>query len=117
MKQAEREQLEVLLRKQLEEQPVTARDRTGCPDPNWISAYLEGGLSPALKTSVESHISECLRCQEELAFLLKTYPGEPAQQAERAPQSETKWREWLGLGWLKPVFLKPDFRDSSCWRW
>ena len=109
MKQDDREQLEVLLRKQLEEQPVTARDREDCPDPNWISAYLEGGLSPVLKTSVESHISECRRCQEELAFLLKTYPGEPVKQEERAQQSETQWREWLGLGWFKPVFLKPVF--------
>ena len=107
MKQDEREQLEVLLRKQLEGQPVTARDRTDCPDPNWISAFLEGGLSPALKVSVESHISECQRCQEELAFLLKTYPGEPVKQEEIAPQSKINWREWLGLGWIKPVFLRP----------
>ena len=109
MKQDEREQLEVLLRKKLEGQPVTTRDRTDCPDPNWISAFLEGALSPALKASVESHISECRRCQEELAFLLKTYPGEPAKQEEIAPQSEPKWREWLGLGWIKPVFLRPIF--------
>ena len=109
MKQDEREQLEVLLRRQLEEQPETARDRTDCPDPGWISAYLEGELSPALKTSLESHISECRRCQEELAFLLKIFPGEPVKQEEEAQQSETKVREWLGLGWLKPVFLKPVF--------
>jgi hypothetical protein len=109
MKQDEREQLEVLLRKQLEEEPVTARDRADCPDPDWISAFLEGGLSPALKTSVESHISECRSCQEELALLLKTYPGEPVKQEEIAQQSETQWSEWLGLGWFKPVFLKPVF--------
>ena len=109
MTQDEREQLEVLLRRQLEEQPETARDRTDCPDPGLISAYIEGELPPVLKISLESHISECRRCQEELAFLLKVFPGEPVKPEEEVQQSETKVREWFGLGWLKPAFLKPVF--------
>ena len=109
MTQNEREQLEVLLGKQLREQPETARDSQECPDPGWISAYLEGELSQALKTTLESHVCECRRCQEELAFLLKTFPAEPVKEAQKAQTAGNKLRDLFGLGRIEPVFLKPVF--------
>ena len=109
MTQNEREQLEVLLRKQLGEQPETVVGKKNCPDPDLVSAYLEGSLSPTLKTALESHVSECRRCQEELAFLLKTFPAGPVKETQGAPKLGNKLLDWLGLRRIGPVFLKPVF--------
>ena len=107
MNRDEKEQFETLLRKQLEEESELVRNPKDCPEADWVSAYLEGELPQALKVSFESHISECHRCQEELAFFLKTFPVESAKHEGEAHESENMFPGWFSLGWLKPVFLRP----------
>jgi hypothetical protein len=65
-----------------------------CLDPESIAAWTEGGLSTAESAAVESHLSDCARCQVLLSTLLRSAPA-PAP-------SESAWSRWQ-LRWLVPL--------------
>jgi anti-sigma factor RsiW len=52
----------------------TAEDASGCPDDETLAVYLEGGLAPARRTRLETHMSDCDRCLELLSVLIAGWP-------------------------------------------
>ncbi|MFN8008591.1 MAG: zf-HC2 domain-containing protein [Terriglobia bacterium] len=109
MTQSEKEPLEVLLRKHLERQPEINEGNKDCPEPDLVAAYFERSLSPALQSTLERHVASCSRCQDELAFLLKTFPTEPQAQPSIELSPFRKVIDWLGFTRPGPFVLKPVF--------
>ena len=66
-----------------------------CLDAETLAAWTDGGLSKAARAAAEHHLAVCARCQQTLAVLARTTPGEavPATWADRA-------RNWR---WLVPI--------------
>ena len=71
-----------------------AADSTaGCLDVETAAAFVDGTLSPRARSSAESHIADCSRCQAVLAALVRSTPP---------PPSRTWWRR-PSLAWLVPA--------------
>lgn len=71
-----------------------ARTTGECVDADGLAAWSEGTLSSDRAAAVESHLSECARCQQMLAMFARTSP-EPVVP-------EPLWRRWR-LQWLVPI--------------
>ena len=55
---------------------ATGSPRPGrCLDPEIAAAWVDGGLLPHERAAVESHVSECTRCQAIVATLTRTTPA------------------------------------------
>jgi hypothetical protein len=73
-----------------------------CPDAGVLAAFVEGGLTPAEQSSLDTHIVTCGRCQEALAVLSHDLP----QEEEAVATPETGWFTWVArprLRWLVPI--------------
>src|SRR5262249_59634950 len=88
---------------------VAPTDGNDCPSAEVIAAYYERSLNEEERARCEKHYSECERCQETLAALLRAAPDvelppEAAQASHDsvvppiAPVSRVGLR-WLRTGW------------------
>ena len=90
-----------MLRRSLEGQSGDAGSAIGeCPEPEILAAYFERSLDPEETARYELHLSQCLRCREQLAVV--TRAGElsrPTEETRRAASWSWVW-DWR---WLAPV--------------
>jgi len=66
-----------------------------CLDAETLAAWAERGLTAGDLASVETHLSECSRCQSLVATLERTRPA----GSDREPW----WPPSFGFGWLVPL--------------
>lgn len=66
-----------------------------CLDAEVAAAWVDGTLLPHELRAVESHVSECARCQAIVATLARTAPAGPSAPAW--------WQRSLRWGWLVPL--------------
>jgi hypothetical protein len=89
-----------LLRRSLASPSGAADD---CPGPETLAAYFERSLDASEIASYERHLSECGRCREELAAMVRA--GEPvAAEPERTSGSSWLWG-WRRLAPALAVFV------------
>lgn len=75
--------------------PLTSDAASGpCVDGETVAAWTEGALSTSEAAVVETHISQCPRCQVLLATFARTAPVPVA--------AESLWQRWH-LRWLVPI--------------
>lgn len=91
-----------LLRRSLAS-PAGAND--ACPDPEILAAYSERSLDAEEAARCNLHFSQCARCREQLATLVRS--GELAGTAEQKP-SRSPGIPWIGAGnwdrrWIAPA--------------
>jgi hypothetical protein len=65
-----------------------------CPDADTVAAWSEGTLPAAATTAIETHLSDCARCQAVLAAFVRATP-EPAAPVPFWPR--------MRLPWLVPI--------------
>ncbi|MGH7819640.1 MAG: hypothetical protein ACREQ9_07700, partial [Candidatus Binatia bacterium] len=65
-----------------------------CAEPEILAAYLERSLSAAERMSCEEHFAACLRCQEELAAIVRMEPP---------PARAFGWLRLPSLRWMAPL--------------
>jgi len=70
-----------------------ARPPGVCLDAETLAAWIDGSLTPAERTTAETHVADCDRCLAVLAALAKTAP--PPTAATRP--------SWLSIRWLVPL--------------
>ena len=71
-----------------------------CPDASTLAAYFERSLTATESAQWELHFSTCLRCQEQLAALVRSEPAAAAKPAaDRKPAFAWAWN-WR---WMAPV--------------
>jgi len=80
-------------------------DIDACPDPEILAAYAERSLGADEAARCNLHFSQCARCREQLAALVRS--GEFAGAAERKP-SRAPGMPWIGSGnwdwrWIAPA--------------
>ncbi len=61
--------------------------RQGCPDPETLADYALGALTGAARAAIDQHLSTCLRCTNEAAWLREALTPAVAQP-KRALQAE-----------------------------
>ena len=67
----------------------------GCPDAEQLAAYIDGGLTAAERTVVETHLAGCDECRDIVAEATLASPVAPA------PRSAAPRRGWIaGSGLL-----------------
>src|SRR5713226_6600456 len=66
-----------------------------CLDAETLAAWADRGLTASDLAAVETHLSECSRCQSLVATLERTRPA--------SPEREPWWPPNFGFGWLVPV--------------
>lgn len=66
-----------------------------CPDAAALAAYADGSLARQERSTLEDHVSRCLRCSEHLALLAGSDEPAPVEAGSRGVL-----RRW---GWLVPV--------------
>jgi hypothetical protein len=72
---------------------MTPPPPSGCIDPETLSAWSEGTLHAREREAVETHASECARCQALLAAMART----------AAPAAPSRWWRPSTFGWLAPL--------------
>jgi hypothetical protein len=60
----------------------------GCPDTEVLVGYVSGGLTRDERLDTVTHLAECARCREEIAWLLSL---KETLQAEAVPASVTRY--------------------------
>jgi hypothetical protein len=58
--------------------------RAGCPDEETLASYLAGGLTPTSGEEMESHLSQCTSCLDELSAAYSSLRGD---EKETVPQA------------------------------
>src|SRR5580704_5157332 len=88
-----------MLRQSLAPPPGAVHD---CPGPEILAAYFERALDNNEIARYELHLSECSRCREQLAAMVRA--DEPVA-ADRENRERTSGHSWL-WGWsrLAPAF-------------
>jgi hypothetical protein len=84
-------------------------DIGACPDPEILAAYSERSLDADETTRYELHFSQCTRCREQLAALVRA--GEPMDATEEQRPSTAwiwDWR-WLALPVTAALVLAAAF--------
>jgi hypothetical protein len=66
-----------------------------CLDAETLAAWADRGLTASDLATVETHLSECSRCQSLVATLERTRPA--------GPEREPWWPPNFGFGWLVPL--------------
>ncbi|MBF8301502.1 MAG: hypothetical protein HW394_1872, partial [Acidobacteria bacterium] len=75
--------------------PLTSDAAPGaCVDGETMAAWSEGALPSSAAALVETHLSQCARCQALLATFARTSAAPVA--------AESLWRRWR-LQWLVPI--------------
>jgi hypothetical protein len=69
---------------------TTTGSSSGCIDTDTLSAWSDGTLSAGERVAVESHASDCMRCQALVAAMARTTTPAPAREPRRVSR----------LGWL-----------------
>jgi hypothetical protein len=104
-RQEEDKAMEGLLRRSL------ARDAAAqpCPDAEIFAAYMERSLSAGETSRCELHFSQCARCREQIAAMVRL--GEAvAGEKNGAKAAEARRRAWaLGWHWLAPAAVLLTF--------
>lgn len=85
--------VERLLRQSRQARQVSAPPRASCLDAETLAAWADGTLSRDKFAAVESHVSDCPRCQALLGAFARTVPLAP----------EPWWRHGLSVRWLVPL--------------
>src|SRR6266851_8869896 len=74
---------------------ASAEESGACLDAETLAAWADGGLTASDLATVETHLSECSRCQSLVATLERTRPA--------SPEREPWWPPNFGFGWLVPL--------------
>jgi hypothetical protein len=74
---------------------ASAEESAACLDAETLAAWADSGLTASDLATVETHLSECSRCQSLVATLERTRPA----GSEREPW----WPPSFGVGWLVPL--------------
>ncbi len=89
---------------------VTAQDPQGpaCLEAETLAAYIEHTLAPYERSTCEAHLAACLRCQEQVAQLVRVIeaeePGEGLARARAAPARAPKIT-WFRWAWAAPALV------------
>jgi hypothetical protein len=81
-------------------QPASRKAAGECPDAATLAALVEGSLTPAEQSVLDSHVVDCGRCQEALAVMSHELQG------EEEAALETGWFTWVTrprLRWFVPI--------------
>ncbi len=70
-----------------------SRPPGGCLDAETLAAWSEGSLDATQRTAAEAHASECARCQDLLAAMIRIEPAMVSRPWWRSP----------AFGWLAPL--------------
>jgi len=88
------EAMDRLLRQRLAG-PIDSGIASGaCLDGEALAAWSEGSLPASDAARIESHVSQCARCQAVFAVFARTAPP--------LPEAESRWQRWR-LQWLVPI--------------
>lgn len=104
-RQEEDKAMEGLLRRSL------ARDAAAqpCPDADIFAAYVERSLPADETARYELHFSQCARCREQIAAMVRLGEAEAAEKSG-AESREARRRMWaLGWHWLAPAAVVLTF--------
>lgn len=71
---------------------VTGAAPHACPDFEVLAAWVDQSLSGDERAGVERHVSDCTRCQAQLAAIARI---QGAGSEERAPRVRARWIPWL----------------------
>jgi hypothetical protein len=113
MNQNRKDSFESLLRRHLSSEMLSKGTSNLCPDENGMTAYLEGTQAERFNSDFEKHLLNCVRCQAELALLLKSGAiSEESAAAKLATAPEAKprrslasfWSNWLKIPAFRPAF-------------
>src|SRR5512143_2304447 len=72
---------------------MTTEATSGCVDADTLAAWSDGALRARERVVVESHASNCARCQALLAAMARTTPPMPVH----------RWWRTSTVGWLVPL--------------
>jgi hypothetical protein len=91
-----------LLRRALASPPgAPGSDRGACPDPEILAAYVERALDADEAARYNLHFSQCARCREQLAAMVRSGEFAGAADVRRARPSVAGWNwDWR---WLAPA--------------
>jgi hypothetical protein len=91
-----------LLRRALASPPgAPGSDRGACPDPEILAAYVERALDADEAARYNLHFSQCARCREQFAAMVRSGEFAGAADVRRARPSVAGWNwDWR---WLAPA--------------
>jgi hypothetical protein len=75
---------------------ATTGSSSGCVDTDMLAAWADDTLGAGERAAVESHASNCARCQALLAAMARTTPP-------LTPEPAREWWRLSRLGWLVPL--------------
>ncbi|MBI1750698.1 MAG: hypothetical protein HY234_08460 [Acidobacteria bacterium] len=81
--------------------PAAARD--ACPDAATLAACFERALTAPEAARWESHFSSCLRCQEQLAVLVRSEPAAASRSLETATEKQPSFFRLWDWRWMAPA--------------
>jgi len=68
---------------------------THCPEAETLAAYVDQALTQGERESLQTHLAVCLRCQEQVAELVRLSEAEePAKVLGPAPVRRIAWLRW-----------------------
>jgi hypothetical protein len=68
---------------------------THCPEAETLAAYVDQALTRGERESLQTHLAVCLRCQEQVAELVRLSEAEePAKVLGPAPARRIAWLRW-----------------------
>jgi hypothetical protein len=82
-----------LLRETLRDQPAPNPTASACLDAETMAAWCDDTLSKRDRTTAESHLSTCVRCQAVLAATVRT----------AAPLAPRRWWQTPAVRWFVPI--------------
>ena len=111
MNQNRKDSFESLLRRHLSSEMPSKGTSNQCPDENRMTAYLEGTQAERFNSDFEKHLLKCVRCQAELALLLKSGVfSEESRVVQLATVLEAKSQRsfsWFWSTWMNSFAMRP----------
>src|SRR5712692_3377279 len=95
--------IEKLLTSRLRAQAVAAGP--DCLEAKTVAAYVERALTPAERLSCEAHLATCLRCQEQVTYLIRLGETDEPAQAVAGRQTRAPGVAWFRWAWAAPALV------------
>lgn len=76
-----------------------------CASAEMLAAYVERALAPKERLNLETHLASCLRCQEQVAELVRLSEAEEPAAAIAPVAGAPRRFSYFRLAWAAPVFV------------